>query len=139
GTGSYSSRVYYGSGKNGAPITTHGEFVTSIAALESIYAVTAGAGTYHYVVKTSYVPFPTDFVQHLVLNTAPDFISDMTTQCDLGGLFSYTVRSPLTTGSVYSSGNISAQSFLRFYNASTYDSPVTVALYDAAKGGGYLG
>ncbi len=138
GAGDYASRVYYASGKNGAPITSRGEFVTSIAALESIYKFTPSANSYHYVVKTSYL-FPTDVVRHLVSSTSVGVISDMTAQCDIGGLFSHTTRSLLTAGSVYSADNVSGQSFLRFYNPASYDGSVTVVLYDSAVGGPSLG
>lgn len=138
GTGAYASRIYYPSGRNGAPISTHGEFVTSVTGLESIYGLTPSVDSYHYVAKASNLR-PADFVRHLVSSPSVGVISDMTTQCDLGGLFSHTTRLQLTTGSIYSSDNASGHSYLRFYNPASYEGTVTVVLYDSAKGGANIG
>ncbi|MEQ1883338.1 MAG: hypothetical protein ABL878_20490, partial [Burkholderiales bacterium] len=138
GVGTYASRIYYASGRNGAPIASHGEFVTTATGLESIYGVTPAVNLFHYVVKTSSL-FPPDFVRHVVSSASTGVISDMTAQCDIGGLFNHTTRPTLATGSVYSSGNMTGQSFLRFYNPASSDGSVTVTLYDSTTGGSSLG
>lgn len=74
------------------------------------------------------------YLQHVLESRSGGVLSDMNTVCAINGYALNTLPSPLYTASVYSGGNISAQSLFRFYNAGTVAGPVTITLRDTVSG-----
>lgn len=85
-------------------------------------------------VRGNFAPLGGAYLQHVLESRRGGVLSDMNTACAINGYAQNTIPSPLYTASVYSGGNVGAQSVLRFYNAGTAPGPVTVALRDPSTG-----
>ena len=125
------SAVYYPL-INGIP--SYAQVAVLPTKLESLFNITPGSTSSRYDVKGYNGRQFGAYLQHIVTSKRPNVIADMTTVCDLSGTINQTVASPLFTSSVYSSSNVGAQSFFRFYNASTTAGTVTVTLRDVDSG-----
>ena len=88
------------------------------------------ANIYQYVVS----PLSGGLLQHLVINQAAGLITDMTAVCSMNSPSGATVMDPLRAGTLFSSRQAAAQSYLRFYNMGTTPGPVTITLFDSTTG-----
>ncbi len=114
-----------------APIPAGGQLSVDMAAIEAVAGVAPGTSIYHYNVRLEGAF--TGYLQHLVDNKLAGITSDMTASCPLRAVPQTTSVSRI--GSVYSTAQTSAQSFLRFFNVGDVrDGKVTLTLADAATG-----
>ncbi len=122
-------------------ISSDGQYVVAIADIESNADINP-AGINHYVIKVEsfsnesysqyFDPAKPAFLQHLVRNIQAGVITDMTTVCSFSDPpASYTTVAELRTGSLFSSEQTLAQSFLRFYNGGSSAGSVHVTLADS--------
>lgn len=116
-----------------ASIAAGGKAVIEVSTIETGLNLVPSAEQFHYIVKLegSFA----GFLQHLVNNVRANVITDMTTMCTLDGSVPARVSGGLNAGVIFSSAQASAQSFLRFFNRSSFEAgAVTLTLSDATTG-----
>lgn len=112
-------------------IPAGGQLAVDMRTVERAAGVSPGATIYHYNIRLEGAF--TGYLQHLVENAAAGIVSDMTASCPLRAVPQTTSVSRI--GSVYSTAQAVAQSFLRFFNVGDVrDGKVTLTLADAATG-----
>jgi hypothetical protein len=100
--------------------------------MEAVAGVTPSSAMYHYVVKIEGAF--AGFLQHLIDNRRAGVTADMTTTCAMNTTPAATASGRLDAGTVYSSAQPTAQSYLRFYNTGTAAGTAMVTLSDGATG-----
>ncbi len=123
-----------------ASLPANAKLVVSMADIEAGARITPTADMFHYIIKIEGTTTATGgtFLQHLVDNRQVGVITDMTTACAFGvapaALQTIAIRTP---GPLYSTAQVSAQSFLRFANTGTAAGSIAVTLRNAATGARY--
>ncbi len=113
-------------------IPANGQVVIPMTTMEAFIGVVPTSTMYHYVIK---VEGQFDgFLQHLVNNIQAGVITDMTTVCALDASVTTAAVAPLRLGAVFSTGQTSSQSFLRFHNNSSNAGTITVTVRNLATG-----
>ncbi len=116
-----------------ASIPANSKLIVTVAAIEAGARITPAPDMFHYTIKPEGAF--TGFLQHLVNNQQVGVITDMTTVCAFGvaptPLQTIAIRAP---GPLYSTAQVSSQSFLRFTNTGATAGSVAVTLRNAATG-----
>lgn len=119
-----------------ASIPANSKLVLTMAAIEAGANIRPTSDMFHYIIKPEGTF--TGFLQHLVNNQLVGVITDMSTVCAFGvapaPLQTVAIRAP---GPLYSTAQVSSQSFLRFANTGTTSGSVAVTLRNATTGTRY--
>jgi hypothetical protein len=112
-------------------IPAGGQAAVTIAMIEAAVGAPP-SDLYHYVIRTE--SSFAGYLQHLVNNTQAGVITDMTTTCRLDGLNTSVAEVPLRSGAIFSSAQVSSQSFLRLTNTGSSAGTVSITLNSATSG-----
>ncbi len=114
-------------------ISTYGEQLIPISAIEAAANITPSPSQFHYTI--SIASQTSGYLQHLVDNQKAGVVTDMSTVCALDQTASITDPNKLLRlGAVFSVAQGNSQSYLRFTNTGTETGIPVVRLYDPATG-----
>ncbi len=113
-------------------VSPNGQLVLTVAQIEAGIRLTPTGAMLHYVLRVegTFV----GYLQHLLNNVQKSVVTDMTAVCSLSGGAGSVASTPLVAGTIFSTAQTAAQSFLRLHNTGTSAGSVTITLKDYVTG-----